>query len=184
MILYRKDGGCPLHIHKEAVDRFVVELTAKELQEFQLTYCQLHYNNTKTKELLQALIRNAGTMVGFPSHPKKLLIEVYPAPKQGCIIYFTNLSNGGKRYHKINPHIFRFATCEDLLHGVHLFQEQKPKSEAYRYGDQYILILHAAPIHGLTEFAQRLPSSKFLLAHIREHGQLLCKPNAVEQLQG
>lgn len=162
----------------------MVELTATELQQYHLTYSQLHLQNKKTKSLLQSLLCNAGKMVGFCKGEGKLLIEVYPAPAQGCTIYFTNLPFGGKRYRKISPYVFRFETCEDLLQGVACFREHHPQSEAYRYGEHYLLILHSAPVHGLKEFAKPLPSSKPFLAHIREHGQLLCKPNAVERLQG
>ncbi len=162
----------------------MVELTAKELLEFKLTYCQLHYENAKTKALINTLLRGAQKMVGFAKPAGKLLIEVYPAPEQGCVIYFTNLHPTGKRYRKITPCIFRFETCEDLLQGVQLFAVPPPKSEAYRYGDRYILILHSAPAHGLKEFATPLPYSKLLVAHIREHGQVLATCNAVERLQG
>ncbi len=162
----------------------MVELTATELQQYKLTYSQLHLQNQKTKLLFQSLLCNAGKMVGFRRGEGKLLIEVYPAPAQGCTIYFTNLPSQGRRYRRTSPYIFRFETCEDLLQGACCFGNHHPKSEAYRYGDRYILILHTAPVHGLKEFAQPLPFSKPFLAHIQEHGQLLCKPNAVEQLQG
>lgn len=160
----------------------MVELTAPELQEFHLTYHQLNLQNAKTKYLLQSLICNAGKMVGFRKGEGKLLIEVYPAPRQGCTIYFTNLPYYGRRYRRTSPYIFRFETCEDLLRGAACFGNRHPQSEAYRYGTRYILILHTAPTHGLKEFATALPYSKLLVAHIREHGQLLCKPNAVERL--
>ena len=162
----------------------MVELTAPELQQYHLTYNQLTLQNTKTKLLFQSLLCNAGKMVGFHREEGKLLIEVYPAPAQGCTIYFTNLPYYGRRYRRTSPYIFRFETCEDLLQGACCFGNHHPKSEAYRYGNRYILILHTPPAHGLKEFAQPLPFSKPFLAHIREHGQLLCKPNAVEQLQG
>ncbi len=173
-----------MHIQKEADNSFMVELTATELQQFQLTYNQLNLRNTKTKCLLHSLVYGAGKMVGFHPQQGKLLIEVYPAPKQGCTIYFTNLQPLGKRYRKATPYIFQFNTCEDLLQGAACFGENHPKSEAYRYHDHYLLILHSTPAHGLKEFAKILPCSKPFLAHIREHGQLLCKPNAVERLQG
>ena len=172
-----------MHIQKEAGNRFMVELTAPELQQFHLTYNQLNLQNTKTKVLLQSLISNAGKMVGFRKGEGKLLIEVYPAPEQGCLIYFTNLHPDGKRYRKIAPYIFRFETCGDLLQGALLFSSP-PQSEVYRLKNQYFLVLHGAPVHGLTEFAAPVPCNKTLLAHIREHGQLLGKPNAVERLQG
>ena len=140
----------------------MVELTASELQQFQLTYNQLNLQNQKTKWLFQSLITNGGKMVGFQRGKGKLLIEVYPAPLQGCTIYCTNVTTRGKRYHKTSPTVFTFETCEDLLQGVACFGAHHPKSEAYRYGDRYLLILHSPPVHGLQEFAGRFGTDRLV----------------------
>lgn len=171
-------------IQKEGERSFMVELTAVELQEYALTYRQLNLKDAKTKRLLQALLSNAGRMMGFKKGSGKLLVEVYPAPLQGCVIYFTNVGNLPKRYRKTAPCLLHFHTCEDLLQGVACLGENRPKSEVYRYQEGYILILHSHPISPLLEFADLLPCTGQLLCHIREHGHLLCKPNAVERLQG
>lgn len=173
-----------MHIEKESPDSFMVELTQGELGSFQLTYQQLTYQNPKTRHLLKFLLNHAGEMVGFYKGEEKLLVEVYPAPLKGCVIYFTKLHPKGKRYRKKTIHIYAFATCEELLQGAALFQTPPPQSEAYLLGQEYLLILHGKPAHGLTEFATRVTPTKHLLAHIREHGKLLAEAKAVERLQG
>ena len=162
----------------------MAELSAPELQSFHLTYGQLNLQNGKTQCLLQSLLSTAGKMVGFQKGKGKLLVEVYPAPEQGCTIYFTALTPVSKRYRKLPPKVYQFETCEDLLQGAACFGNHAPVSEAYRYKNGYLLIVHNASAHGITEFAKSLPFSSAFLAHVREHGTLLCKPNAVERLQG
>lgn len=162
----------------------MVELTEGELKGFHLTYEQLDYQNSRTRLLLKTLLNHAGGITGFYKHTQKLLVEVYPAPQKGCVIYFTKLESRGKRYRQKHPQVFSFDSCEQLLQGAELLGQNPPPSEAYRLQERYILILQDTPLHGLREFGTPLPATRHLLAQIREHGQLLARPHAVEQLRG
>ena len=56
-----------------------------------MTYEQLDYANEPTRRMMEALLRSAGGVTGFDGGKGRLLIEVFPAPEEGCVIYFTRL---------------------------------------------------------------------------------------------
>ncbi len=170
-----------MRIEKEPSGSLKVELTSGELHQFHLTYNQLDYKEKRTRELLKHLVQHAGAMTGF-SPLGKLMIEVFPAPGSGCVIYFTSLAEKNKRYRKNPPRAYRFANCGDLYAGVEALGKAVGKSDLYRMDEEYVLVLHSPQADWLKEFAQPFPLCSQTLAHLREHGRLLAASNAVERL--
>jgi negative regulator of genetic competence, sporulation and motility len=172
-----------MNIQKEPSGSLRIDLTANELQNFQLTYQLLDYNTPKTRQFFHRLLENAGNITDFPKGNGKLLIEVFPAPKQGCTVYFTRLLKKQKRYKRKPPAIYIFPDSESLLTAVeHLQNTPKVKSELYRIEQKYYLILQEQSPGILTEYGERLTFSRPTLSHIREHGNLLASPLAVQTI--
>ncbi|MBR6549438.1 MAG: adaptor protein MecA [Clostridia bacterium] len=167
-----------MQIQKEAPDSLRVELTAEELQSFGLTYQLLHYQDAKSKELLTTVLKNAAALTEFSHQNCRLLIEVFPAPLQGCTLYFTRLEQKTKRYQALPPHVYRFADAEHMFMAIEQLNKSI-KSELYSLQDRYILVLHHPPKHSLLEYGEQLVAGKTSLAYIREHGKLLSAPFAV-----
>jgi negative regulator of genetic competence, sporulation and motility len=176
-------AGTTMNIQKEGIDSIRVDLTADELQEFRLTYPLLNYQDQKTRRLLDQLLKNAGALLGFVRSGGKLLIEIFPAPRQGCTVYFTNLEKKGRRFKQKPPTAYLFSNSEDLLSAVEqLSTTPAPKSELYRLNDNYLLILQEQEKNALSEYGDRISCTKKELAYIREHGTLLASPYAVKTL--
>lgn len=168
-----------MNIQKEASGSLKVELSVSELHHFHLTYEQLDYQDKKTKAMLKAILESAGRMTGFDSCQGKMLVEVFPAPGKGCIIYFTKQEQKGKRYRRKLPAVYSFDTAEAMLCGMECLAETPDiQSELYRLNNRYLLILHEKST-SLVEYGNLQPAGRLQLAYIREHGQLLAAPRAV-----
>jgi len=172
-----------MQIQKTAADSLRVELTAGELQEFQLNYQLLNYREEKTQRLIKHILLHAADLTGFSRQNCRLLIEVFPAAEQGCTMYFTRLEQKKKRYRRSSPHIYRFSDVEHLFLAVEqLHAHPSAKSELYLLQNRHILILHHPVKLPLAEYGESIPAKKTTLAYIREHGKLLCAPFAVKTL--
>lgn len=80
-----------MHMHLEEPGRLKITLTDTDLRRFSLSYEQLDYSDPATRRALGALMAEASAETGFCFRPGHLLIEAFPAPAGGCLIYFTLL---------------------------------------------------------------------------------------------
>lgn len=170
-----------MYIHREHSGSLKVELTAQELQQFHLTYEQLNYEDKRTKAMLKNILDGAAQITGFENGSGKLLIEVFPAPQNGCTVYFTRLAGAAKRYRQKMPKIYTFESCEALMSAIETLPAPSGNtpSELYELEGRYILILHETAKTRLLEYATASNGTRFNLAYIREHGRLLASPHAV-----
>ncbi len=169
-----------MQIQMESTDALRVELTARELARFGLTYERLDYADRRTREMLRTLLRGAARVTGFARRPGRLMIEVFPAPGRGCLIYFTQPAPGEGAE---PPGVYAFASSEALLAAVATLPPDAPPSELYERDGQYYLVLAARPGGALLEYGSALPADPARLAALREHGRLLAAPNAVNALR-
>ena len=106
-------------------------MSSDDLSLFGLTYHQIDYGNCLTKLMIDRLMSFCQSVFSKKYTGSKVLIEVFPAPKGGCVIYFTHLSKeneseqrkgfAAKKYRVIKQNdfvIFRFENSDDLLRGV------------------------------------------------------------------
>lgn len=165
-----------MNIQREADGSLRVELSAGELETFDLNYARLSYQDKNTRQLLHHLFQGASRLTGLDSSPKRMLIEVFPAPRQGCTLYFTPLEKRGKRYRQTAPCVYAFADCDTLLEALnHLNTQPDVQGEVYRLADSFRLIVTHSKGLRLSEYGDRLPATRTHLAYIREHGQRLSR---------
>lgn len=174
-----------MQIHHEQPESLKVELTAAELMRFGLTYELLNYEEKRTKAMLDAVLKGGCAVTGFAGQKNKLLIEVFPAPKKGCVIYFTALSDQPGEEHRPAPHVYTFESSEAMISAIQsLPTDAAPaKSELYEMDGRYLLILHGDGPLSLLEYGAALPADRLNVAAIREHGRLLASPDAVQSIQ-
>jgi hypothetical protein len=108
-----------VRIEQDMPGRLKVSLKKEDMQKLSLDLDHLDYNDDRTREVLQMLLRDAGKLAGF-SHCGRLLIEAFPTPSEGCILYFTCLEKEKPRRLQIvrnesSPYIFGFDSCEEAI---------------------------------------------------------------------
>ena len=163
---------------------------------FGLTYEQIDYQNQKTKDMLKDILYGAKQLTGFSSNGCKLLIEVFPAPMGGCIVYFSNTINTAQnlkrlkiKHKSFSPQVYKFENSDDLLaamNAVHDIRDEHLQSELYLHEKKYYLVIWAndiQPISGiLNEYSSVESSPLIISAMLSEHAELLAAPDALSRI--
>ena len=174
----------------EEENRLKITLDSADLTRFGLTYDTIDYEDQKTKDMLNDLLMGAEKMVGFSLNKQKLIIEVFPAPEDGCIIYFTlTESTDVKRVRLKNnrgkPKVFEFSSSENMLCALNKLSKSNlifKKSELYELNGKYRLVVwERGNLAGsiLREYGEEINIPCLAAAFVSEHGKLLSSPDAV-----
>ena len=193
-------------IEMSSNDTLKVILDRNDMRRLNITFEELDYENQATRSILKELLTDAGRLAGFSSKCTRMLIEVFPAPDGGCLLYFTKLSasrqtlssvSGLKIKKEASPavqqHIFEFACCDDLLTGTDFILRQKiyeppARSSLYERDSAYRLVLgwdlakrDAQSL--LCEFARYVGQGAHAAAETAEHWRLVCAGDALEKMR-
>ena len=184
-----------MNILLEETGRLKITLECEEMKRFDITYEQMDYSNDKTRRVLWTLLKSAGSMTGFDAEKGRLLIEVFPAPEDGCVIYYTRLDSQGEparlklRRADCRPFIYRFTDSDSMLRAMEQlapYGAQLQESYLYETDGSYRLVLYPEDMRCewmrevLGEFGQELANNRVAEAYVKEHGQQLAGPKAVE----
>lgn len=91
-----------MNIHQNKDNRIIIELSKDDMQTYNIEFCDLDYNDKKTRELLNDLIFLAEIQLDRDfSDFNKLSVDVLPEDGGGCIILLTLKSS--VKAAKINP---------------------------------------------------------------------------------
>ncbi len=171
-------------------------MSSDDLSLFGLTYHQIDYGNCLTKLMLDRLMSFCQSVFSEMHTGSKVLIEVFPAPKGGCVIYFTYLCKEteneqgegftAKKYRvkKQNDFvIFRFENSDDLLKGVTAVKKsfrQRLDSELFLFKNRYYLLIKERLSQRqkdiLCEFAKRENDAALMEPMLKEHAKLISSP--------
>ena len=81
-----------MQISSPAENRIVVELSAKDMQELDITYEEMDYSAIETRRVIWTVLDAAGKFLGRELDPsRKMIIEAMPMSSGGCVICFTIL---------------------------------------------------------------------------------------------
>ena len=148
---------------------FKISLSKDEMEALSLRYDDLSYANPRTRRVLHGLLSACGQP--FACHGK-LLIEVFPAPRQGCHICYTALQ-------RPNQAAYAFADLPAVETALRAWDAAPKHSAFYRWRGQYVLFINeASPL--LHEFAAPIALTE---RHAAEHGKCLIAHNAVNVLR-
>ena len=160
--------------------QLVVALSYTDLLEMGFTYHSLNYKCEKAKSAINKLFKRAALASNFNSSPDKLLIEAYPAPDMGCVLYFTDLRAKAKwrKSDTVYPFTFEFINTDDMFLAAKQLHLQKISGASlYKFGGNYRLILSCSdksPLHiMLRDYSRPLGRDSAISAHTREHGRLI-----------
>lgn len=184
-----------MNITVEENERIKITLSADELERSGISFAELDYDSEKSRAFLQKLFFCSKSVTNFEKKGNNLEIEIFPAAKNGCVVYFTPILEikqvpGYRKLHppKIAAITAEFSCADALLDFGKALKERKiqvKKSSLYKSGDGYFLILtpfsvDADEVKGLiSEFAvlsEKKPS------FIKEQYQLLCFEDVLSKM--
>lgn len=199
------EGAIALNIEIISPIQLKIEMSAEELKRRGLSYKDLDYNDEITRAFLLDLLKTANKENGFKYLCfSKMLIEVFPSPGCGCIIYFTCVEEKARdkktklrlKRCKGNPYIYEFSSSTDLLDAMKAVakiykQTGVPADSAlYLIDNEYKLVLYPTEEYAdniifiLGEYGKKTAGTAAAAAYLSEHGKVLAESNAVERIGG
>lgn len=174
--------------------KVLIALCNQDMDDYQLEFSQLGFQNTHSKKILNRLIRIVCTKTGLSTENKKLLMEALPH-QNGCLILVTFMEKRTSRekYKLKRPKesvCFSFEKIEDFLNSTALLYRENiyfHSSKAYLHKGLYYLVFDYYPIPKkakriLNEFGKKQKCTKLLLSTLKEAGKSLCDKNAVDTI--
>ncbi len=170
-----------MRIYFESPERLKIELDETDMRDLNVTFDELDYSSEKTRQVMNELLTRIGAEQEFDLKSGRMIIEVFPAEKGGCTIYFTSVSrsfakprNRGK---KCRASVWEIRSADDLLSAVDSLKQAgiSRQISLFELGGRYRL---SATLESgweellLSEFADRLGDGRALL-YTSEHGHLL-----------
>ena len=176
-----------MHIIFDSPKQFKIELDRDDLSALDITYQQMDYNDSHTREVLQGLLKRIGLPGGFDGESGRVLIEVFPRANDGCTVQFTSLEAAPStaiRMKKVKGEtaVFEFDGINELIDGLRAAKEAFSGTEVPREIEIYELMEKYRAIifidreerrlpHILGEFARRLKKPTLAAAYTVEHGK-------------
>ncbi len=175
-----------MNIHSTGKNKFVVELTRKDMQELDITYEEMDYSKIETRRVIWTILQKVRDSLGRDVDPSgNMLIEVAADTYGGCILSFT-ISEKRRGSEQRQPLrltkaadnlIYEFDNQNDLLDAMALIKifELKGISRLFKKGEKFRLVLSQLPCaecrKALEEFSHPLGKDVLTLSFTLEHWQ-------------
>lgn len=164
-------------------NKIKIILTEEEVLRHFGGYDMIDYSSPRSKATLNAILTSALPDEMLPLDCNRVLIEIQ-AENKGCVIYFTKVYKKQKntQLKKSNQKTLAlaFLNSEDLISFIcNRLNSNIISSEIYHISTKYILTIKFYEAHSpdtlyLKEFCNQLITDECALAHIQEHGKLIC----------
>lgn len=172
-------------------------LSAKDMEEYHITYEQMDYNDAATKRAILNIVQQIRQKSNIGIETGKLFVEAFPNEDGGCILYVNVIDPVTEekfpcreRSSFDTPLVFEFdsidfltAACSRLwVHDSHLII----KTSLYLYEKKYRLLLYTycrmeqKIIRLLQEYGHYLGKGAVLSAFVKEHAKPILTDRAVE----
>lgn len=184
-----------MQISSPAENRIVVELSAKDMQELDITYEDMDYSAIETRRVIWTVLDAAGKFLGRELDPsRKMIIEAMPLGSGGCVLCFTMLETAirAKRPMLIKQAanlICDFDSLDGLYNAVKdcSITGECTKSALYEYGGRYRLIISSPYDMRLLEkhfceFAVCRKCENLEADFTREHWNPIAERNALDSI--
>lgn len=188
-----------MKIDAPQANKIVVELTAQDMAELDITYEELDYGNIETRRVIWTILDRVRTALHRDIDPsEKMLIESVPTQDGGCVLFFTvprGIPDVGVRQPlhicKQQPHLLCVVDAPETLFRLarHLRQAVRPlpESSLYLWEKRYVLLLQNCACTQIcrmivSEYGTVCADNTLALAVLREHGKLLAERDAIEKL--
>ncbi|MBP0979156.1 MAG: adaptor protein MecA [Oscillospiraceae bacterium] len=175
-----------------------VILSNQDLKNLNITFEEIYLGSVNTKKTIIKILSKAKDLTGFDLSGKILLIEVFETKENGCVIYFSpmsnkNLDNKSNNY-ILGTYSFEYLNLDYLIDSViklfETFGYKIFKSSLYidKTSKKYFLTLVTIDpksediIAFLKEFSTLRSTTKLFQIFIDEHYKAIIKNNAIEIL--
>ncbi len=179
-------------------DAIVVELTADDMKNLNITYEEMDYSKVETKRVIWTVLSRAGKSLGREINTSgRLLVEAMQRETGGCLLFFS-VDHSNKNSNKNRKYLLKksdyiacdFETVDALFRCAEKlkFSCDVLASKLYRSDVRYRLLVQSRATGAgllkpcLAEFGKVVGEGAFFAAHTAEHWHCLAKENAVELL--
>jgi negative regulator of genetic competence, sporulation and motility len=193
-----------MKIEELSEDRIVVELSAQDMADLEISFEELDYSNIETRRVIWTLLDRAGRELGRDIDPSgRMMIEVIPRKIGGCVMHFTLIGltkridpqkrppragNSASQYLS-----FAFDSIDPVLDCARAymnFGSPPPEYSAlYEKDGQYrLLIIPGRRPRALCalfqEYGELLPGGALTAAATREYWKEIVSTYALEKIAG
>ena len=141
-----------VHIEAPWENKIIVELTAADMADLDITYEEMDYSNAETKRAIWTILERVKAVIGRSIDPYgKMLIEALPGRSGGCLLAFTALGCVSRPEHtlirkNVEYLVFEFNDADDFLCGrerLAAYKENVISCKAYELAGRYRLTVCA-----------------------------------------
>ncbi len=176
-------------------DAIVVELTADDMKNLNITYEEMDYSKVETKRVIWTVLSRAGKTLGREINTSgRLLVEAMQREAGGCLLFFSvehGSKNRNRRYllKKSDYIACDFETVDDLFRCVERLKFScVVESKLYGSDGKFRLLVQTKATGAgllkpcLAEFGKVVGEGAVFAAHTAEHWHCIAEGNAVELL--
>lgn len=173
-----------MQINSPSENRIVVELTAPDMRELDITYEEMDYSSIETRRVIWTVLDAAGKQLGKEFDlSRRMLIEASPLADGGCALIFTLLDTAVRARRptlikQAGNLICDFDCLDNLFTAAERCAECTAKSNLYENNGKYRLIITSpfdlnALERRFCEFASCRKCEALEAEFTREHWSLL-----------
>ena len=183
-----------MQINSPAENRIVVELSAQDMIELDITYEDMDYSAIETRRVIWTLLDAAGKYLGRELDPsRRMIIEAVPKSEGGCVLNFTLLETA-RRINTQKQFLKKQSGCIlcefDNLDFLYRAAENcvfSGESSLYESEGKYRLFLKSTDdirniSRRFSEFGTVTECDGLACEYTKEHWNLLAHKNAVNLL--
>lgn len=169
----------------EAMNRncLIVELSAEEMEQYDITYDMLDEKNAHTKSFIKKILSHACRLEENDlSNCRKITVEALPVGDGGCFFILTFATSPKGRYRvkrygeKVTLETESMDDLLDFVSAAKKIQSKPCNCEIYRCNGKYFLTVPDCPKSFslmMREFGSVLPEIHEKFSVFREHGSLM-----------
>ncbi len=174
-----------MNFHSTGKNKFVVELSQKDMLDLDITYEEMDYSKIETRRVIWTILQKVRDNLGRDIDPSgNLLIEAAADSHGGCVLSFTVTEKRRvsdrqplKLTKNTDSSIYEFSNEDDLLDMMKAIKSSGIKNHGrlFKKGERFRLVLSNLPSgedrHILEEYAVPLGKDLLSLSHTLEHWQ-------------
>lgn len=175
-----------MNIHSTGKNKFVVELSSRDMQELDITYEEMDYSRIETRRVIWTILQKVRDDLGRDIDPSgNLLIEASADSCGGCVLCFTvgekrrssDLRQPLKLTKTTDSAVYEFQSQDALLDMMRVVDVSvlKNQNRLFKNGERYRLVLRKQPGYAekklLEEYGISVGRDLFTLSHTLEHWQ-------------